>query len=152
MTLIYKTHTRSAAETAEAGRKTAELIDKNGYPSFICLEGDLGAGKTEFCRGAATYFVPGAAVRSPSFNIVNEYRSGKRNVFHFDFYRLTSAEDLISVGFYDYPEDSVFLVEWASKLKEELPSSRVEVLIKSTDGESGGVQDGERDIEVRLCE
>ena len=148
MTLIYHTITRNVAETVDAGRYTAELIDKNGYPTFICLEGDLGAGKTEFCRGAATYFVPGASVRSPSFNIVNEYRGGKRDVFHFDFYRLESPEDLLSVGFYDYPEDSVFLVEWASKLREELPSKRIEVRIEPADGNP----DGERNVEVWLCE
>jgi len=133
MTELFRCRTDSPAATGEAGYRLAALIDKDGLPGFVALEGDLGAGKTEFCRGVASYFSPGSSVRSPSFNIVNEYKKGSRPVYHFDFYRLRDADDLYSAGFYDYPETGVVLVEWASKLQSELPASRIAVTITKPD-------------------
>ncbi len=134
MTLLFTVDTASPEETAAAGRRLAGMLRERNLPRFVAVEGDLGAGKTEFCRGVVSELSPGSAVRSPTYTIVNEYRKGPLPVFHFDFYRLSGSDDLSSTGFYDYPEEGFFLVEWASAIPEELPERRIEVRISSPDG------------------
>ena len=137
MTLsLFEEKTFSPDETVLCGRKLAKMIEKNGLPGFICLSGDLGTGKTEFTRGIASWFSPASKVRSPSFTIVNEYRRGTRPVFHFDVYRIDGDDDLVSSGFFDYPEEGVFVVEWAEKIASSLPPDRIEVTISRNGDEN----------------
>jgi len=135
ITLFEKT-TETPVETTACGRELAELIDKDKLPGFICLNGDLGVGKTEFTRGIGEYFSPGSSVKSPSFTLVNEYLKGKRKVFHFDVYRIKNDDDLYSTGFYDYPEDGIFVIEWAQLIPYALPEQRIEVTIEKTGAET----------------
>ena len=83
--------TNSAAETRELGKRLAEQL-KAG--DVILLEGDLGAGKSEFARGVAKGLGVTETVTSPSFTILNVYESGKLPLYHFDWYRLESSEEL----------------------------------------------------------
>lgn len=103
----------------------------------IALNGDLGAGKTHFCKGIAKGVGASESVSSPTFSLVNEYRSGRIPVFHFDFYRLESAEELLQIGWEDYlDEEGIVLVEWAEKFPEVLPEEtrncQFEILDEST--------------------
>jgi len=92
---------------------------------LVALNGELGAGKTHFAKGIAEGLGSSDPVTSPTFSLVNEYRSGPLPVLHFDFYRLDSAEELIRIGWDEYlDEDAVLLVEWADKFPELLPADR----------------------------
>lgn len=100
-------------------------------PLFIALYGDLGVGKTAFVRGFASVFSPKSIVRSPTFALVNEYRSDKLPIFHFDMYRIDSEDDLISIGFYDYlNQNAICLVEWSEKIPYALPNHYLRVTIE----------------------
>lgn len=93
---------------------------------ILALVGDLGAGKTHFSKGIVTGLESDDVVTSPTFALVNEYRSGRLPVFHFDFYRLDSIEELEQIGWEEYlEEDGVLLVEWADKFPESLPDETI---------------------------
>lgn len=111
------------AEMIEAGRRFAQSL---GAGSVVGLCGDLGAGKTHFCKGVVPGLGGTDAVSSPTFSLVNEYRSGRLPVFHFDFYRIESAEELLRIGWDEYLDEAgVVLVEWADKFPELLPEGTI---------------------------
>lgn len=88
----------------------------------IALVGGLGAGKTHFTKGLAAGLGHGAEVTSPTFALVQEYREGRIPVFHLDFYRLESAEELISIGWDEMlDEGGVVVAEWADRFPDLLP-------------------------------
>jgi tRNA threonylcarbamoyladenosine biosynthesis protein TsaE len=92
----------------------------------VALCGQLGAGKTHFSKGIVAGLGASEAVTSPTFSLVNEYRSGRLRVFHFDFYRLEEASELVAIGWDDYlEEDGVVIVEWADKFPELLPEETI---------------------------
>ena len=126
-----KLHTASPAETEAFGADLAtKLLQDPELPRYIALYGDLGVGKTAFVRGVASVLTPGAAVRSPTFALVNEYR-GKLPVFHFDMYRIESEDDLYSIGYDDYlSRGGVILVEWSEKIPFALPDRFLRVTIE----------------------
>lgn len=127
--------TNSHEETESVGEELASLlISDSSLPSFIALYGDLGVGKTAFVRGFARVFSPNALVRSPTFALVNEYPSKERRLFHFDMYRITSEDDLYSIGYYDYLDDgSLCLVEWSENIPYAIPKEHIEVNISKPD-------------------
>ena len=85
-TIVY---TNSPEETEACGKHLAqEILSDKSLPRFVSLYGDLGVGKTAFVRGFASVVSPNAAVRSPTFALVNEYRAKPRALFHFDMYRI----------------------------------------------------------------
>ena len=86
---------------------------------IITLDGDLGAGKTAFVRGLARGLGIDDRVVSPTFTIVNEYTHGSIPLFHFDVYRLGSADELYDIGWEDYlSRGGVIVVEWADIVSE----------------------------------
>ena len=86
---------------------------------IITLDGDLGAGKTAFVRGLARGLGIGDRVVSPTFTIVNEYTHGRIPLFHFDVYRLGSADELYDIGWEDYLlRGGIIVVEWADIVSE----------------------------------
>jgi len=105
----------SEEETFEFGRAAARSL---GPGELILLEGALGTGKTVFARGvAAGLGVRPEDVSSPSFTLVQEYRTGRLPVFHVDLYRIDRPEDLASIGFEELlAAGGVVIVEWAEKL------------------------------------
>ncbi len=117
---------QTAKETESAGAKLAELMKNDtSLPDFVALCGGLGAGKTAFTRGFCSVLCPAAAVKSPSFALVNEYR-GATNVFHFDVWRITDDDDLYSTGFYDYCDrPGIIICEWANNIRYALPDSYI---------------------------
>ena len=90
---------RSEAETEALGERLARSLPARGV--VIAMYGELGAGKTAFVRGLARGLEVDGRVVSPTFTIVNELY-GKRDLFHFDMYRLGSADELFDIGWEDY--------------------------------------------------
>ncbi len=110
--------TNSPAETEAAGAKLAEQLNPG---AVIAYKGDLGAGKTAFTRGLARGLGISDPVTSPTYTIVNEYLDGRLPLFHFDMYRLSSADDLFDIGWEDYLErGGVCAVEWSENVAEAL--------------------------------
>jgi len=102
----------------------AELATQLQAGSVIALDGDLGAGKTRFSKGIAQGLGIHQPLASPTFPIVQEYPNpGGLSLYHFDFYRLQSAEELIMLGWDDYLEaGGVVVVEWAGRFPELFPA------------------------------
>ena len=97
----------------------------------VACYGDLGAGKTRFIKGICEGLGVQEHVASPTFIIVNEYRSGVLHVCHFDFYRLQSLDELREIGFEEYlNSDTICLIEWAEKVAEALPHKRYDVHLR----------------------
>lgn len=123
----------SAAQTEAVGFALAEQMLTDGtLPRFVALYGDLGVGKTAFVRGFTAAIAPDARVKSPTFALVNEYRGASVSVFHFDLYRIDGEDDLYSIGFYDYLENSkgICLTEWSENIAFALPERYIEVKIE----------------------
>jgi tRNA threonylcarbamoyladenosine biosynthesis protein TsaE len=121
----------SAEETAAAGADLAARAQAGGV---FALVGDLGAGKTHFVKGFVRGIGSGAEVTSPTFTLLHEYNGGRCPVYHFDFYRLDSADAVIRLGFDDYIfGEGVCIIEWADRFRELLPESAVwiSLIVKS---------------------
>ena len=125
MTII----SHNEAETEAAGERFgAQLPDG----AVVALYGGLGAGKTAFVRGMARGMGVAARVSSPTFTIVNEY-SGARELFHFDMYRLGSAEELFDIGWEDYlRRGGVCAVEWSENVSDAFEGDEIPVRIEKT--------------------
>lgn len=124
-----------AEETEKAGADLArQMLSDRTLPPFVALYGDLGVGKTAYVRGFASVIAPGAAVRSPTFALVNEYRARPLSLFHFDMYRITGEDDLYSIGFYDYlARPGICLTEWSEHIPFALPDDYLAVTIAKDD-------------------
>ena len=135
MNPIKTIYTSDVLATEEAGANLARtILSDRSIPRFIALYGDLGVGKTAFVRGFASVLSPSSIVRSPTFALVNEYRSATLPLFHFDMYRIDSEDDLISIGYDDYLErNGVCLVEWSEKIPYAIPEEFVRVTITKND-------------------
>ena len=109
----------STAETEKIAAEFAQYV-KNG--DCIAFVGGMGMGKTAFVRGLAKGLGLKGEVCSPTFSLVNEYRSPNTTLYHFDMYRITSLDDLYSTGFFDYLDtDAVLAVEWSENITDALP-------------------------------
>ncbi|NTU89101.1 MAG: tRNA (adenosine(37)-N6)-threonylcarbamoyltransferase complex ATPase subunit type 1 TsaE [Actinobacteria bacterium] len=109
----------SPEETAALG----QVFGAASVPgTCLVLCGDLGAGKTNFAKGVAAGLGVTEAVVSPTFNIVQEYRSGRLPFYHFDLYRLNFEDELEQIDYYAIIEDEgVSLIEWGDKFPALLP-------------------------------
>ncbi|MBN2035370.1 MAG: tRNA (adenosine(37)-N6)-threonylcarbamoyltransferase complex ATPase subunit type 1 TsaE [Chitinispirillaceae bacterium] len=111
--------TNSVRETRRQGARMAALARPG---DVYALEGELGAGKTEFVRGFVGALSSGAAVKSPSFSLLDSYSTPAFSVHHFDFYRLSDPSELTEIGFDDCAgSDSVCLIEWGTLFPDVLP-------------------------------
>ena len=124
----------SEAETEALGEKLARSLPERG--AVIAMYGELGAGKTAFVRGLARGLEVDGTVTSPTFTIVNELY-GKRDLFHFDMYRLGSADELFDIGWEDYLDrGGVCAVEWSERVTDALPEDTLWVDIARGSGEN----------------
>ena len=130
------TVTASTEATEKVGFNLAKKLDESGVRrAFIAMRGEMGVGKTAFTRGFAKYFGI-AAVKSPTYTIVNEYR-GRVSIFHFDMYRIESEDDLYSIGFDDYTErDGYCISEWSENIEDMLPPGYISVTISRCENEN----------------
>lgn len=98
---------------------------------IIALIGDLGTGKTTFSKKFAEALGVKENLKSPTFNYVLEYFSGRIPLYHFDVYRLGEAEEIYEVGYEDYlGGDGVMLIEWANIIESELPKEYIELILE----------------------
>ena len=110
--------THSPMETEQLGQKLGQTLPAG---TVIAYRGDLGAGKTAFTRGLARGLGITDPVTSPTYTIVNEYLSGRLPLFHFDMYRLHSADELFDIGWDDYLErGGICAVEWSENVTEAM--------------------------------
>ena len=118
----------SVVETIDFGKDFAKNLEVG---DIVCLEGDLGAGKTHFVKGIASYYgINTEKVSSPTFTLINEY-SGSIPIYHFDCYRLKSEQEALEIGIEEYLYgDGVSIIEWPSKIKGLIPKDAIQVEIK----------------------
>lgn len=132
--MTYEIVTASPEETEAFGARVAtDLLDNSTLPRFIALYGDLGVGKTALVRGLASVLAPTSAVRSPTFALVNEYRAKPLSIFHFDMYRIEDEDQLESIGFYDYLDRGLCVVEWSENIPYALPEAYIRIEIQKCD-------------------
>lgn len=127
---MYKITSNSEEETIEL----AENIESERFPNMvICLEGDLGSGKTLFTKGFASSMGIKENVTSPTFNIIKEY-TGEDNsrLYHIDVYRINDVKE--DLGLPDYfKKRGVTIIEWSDMIPDQLPKNRLEIRIKMID-------------------
>lgn len=125
--------TNSEAGTEALGERFARDIPDGSVVAFF---GELGSGKTAFVRGMARGMGIDALVSSPTFTIVNEY-IGPRSLFHFDMYRLGSADELFDIGWEDYlGRGGVCAVEWSENVADAFEGGEYIVRFRKTGDES----------------
>ncbi len=139
-TIQYTTH--SVEETLALGYSLGRFMKDYESPICIALDGTLGAGKTHFSQGIAKGFGVTEEVTSPTFALMNTYEVDGSNLYHFDLYRMDLVEELETIGFYEYTEETKSVVEWASKFVDELPDTTVWIEISVGN-------DGSRQFAVR---
>ncbi len=117
---------------AETEQIAADFSESCHAGTVIAMKGDLGAGKTCFVRGFARGMGYKGDVNSPTFALVNEYKGGRLDVYHFDMYRVSGWEDLYTTGYFDYLETGgVLIVEWSENIEAALPDDTVTVSIEN---------------------
>ena len=130
----------SPEDTEDIGARLAEQLEPGAVVAFT---GDLGAGKTAFTRGLARGLGIPDRITSPTFTIVNEYEGGRLPLFHFDMYRLGSADELFDIGWEDYLcRGGVCAVEWSENIADALEEDALRVDIRR------GASDQERVITI----
>ncbi len=129
--------THSPVETETVGARLADKIRKSGERHvFVALFGEMGVGKTAFVRGFASA-LGCKNVKSPTYTLVNEYRTEPLPLFHFDMYRVTDEDDLYSIGFDDYlMREGICLTEWSERIEGEIPASAIRVRIARAENEN----------------
>ncbi len=109
----------SPAETEALGRDFARKIDKG---DVVALQGELGAGKTQFVKGFVSALGCSAEVTSPTFTLIHEYSGGRWPIYHFDFFRIEDRQSAERLDLEDYFfGDGVAIVEWADKFPDLIP-------------------------------
>jgi tRNA threonylcarbamoyladenosine biosynthesis protein TsaE len=113
----------------------AALAKRAEAGDVLCLFGDLGAGKTQLAKGLGAGLGVVETVNSPSFVLMAEY-AGRVPLFHVDLYRLADGVDALGGGLIDERQaDGVTVIEWAERLSDALPASRLEVRIDGSGDE-----------------
>ena len=129
MNNTYKVTTRNDEETIEV----AQNLESEKFPNMvICLNGDLGSGKTVFTKGFASAMEIEEAITSPTFNIIKEYTTGEIPLYHMDVYRLNEDDDTIGIKDY-FNKGGVTIIEWADVIKNKLPEKRLDIKFKVID-------------------
>lgn len=121
----------SPAQTREIGQSLAQKLRAG---DVLLLLGDLGAGKSEMTRGIAKGLNIAGPVSSPSFTILNVYEDGDIPLYHFDWYRLNSEDELYEMGMDEYlGGDGIAVIEWPSQCPEAVPACHLAVRIAPVD-------------------
>lgn len=123
----------SVEETWELARKFADGL-KPG--DVICLEGDLGAGKTTFTQGLAAALGVSGRVTSPTFCIVQEHSGNGKLLVHMDLYRLHGEDDVEAIGWEDYlARGAIMVVEWPERAGSLIPNNAYHITFRYSEGE-----------------
>ena len=123
---------KDESSTKNFGKKLGVLLNDG---DVLCLDGDLGAGKTCLAKAIAiSKGVDEKEVTSPTFTIMNVYQGKNIEIRHFDLYRINRAEELLDIGFSEYVGyTGISLIEWGSLFSEELPEELLKIEIKNKD-------------------
>lgn len=133
---------RTAGGEAEMISLGRNLSREFSGGEVVALVGDLGAGKTHFSKGIAEGLDCDDLVTSPTFSLVNEYLTGRVPMFHFDFYRIETIEEVEQIGWEEYlSQNGVVVVEWADKFPDCLPDETLWCLFSIQ-------EDGTREITI----
>lgn len=134
--MSFETLCKSLEDTEHLAEKFADIIKNDG--AFVCMFGETGAGKTAFTKYICKYLNVKEKVTSPSFVILNEYKTGIIPVYHFDLYRLeNSGINSIIDQLDEYSEGKILtVVEWPEFSQDNLPYDRTEIAIIRNDDES----------------
>ena len=125
----YKYTSRSEEDTMEI----AENLESEKFPGMvICLDGELGSGKTVFVKGFAKALGINETITSPTFSLVKEYPDGEMPLYHMDVYRLDDSKE--DFGLKDYlNQDGVVIIEWPEMIQDQLPEERLDIRFKVID-------------------
>ncbi len=128
---------KSSLETLEIAKKIAEKMRKGG---LLCLQGDLGTGKTTFTKGFMKQLgIENFSVKSPTYTYIREYKHPKTKVYHMDLYRIDEADELLIEEILEILENdkNIVVIEWADKLADNLSQhKKIEINFKYLDEES----------------
>lgn len=122
-----------------------EFIRAMGDNTVFAFHGDMGAGKTTFIKAICENLGVSDTINSPTFAIVNEYRSDSGElIYHFDFYRINKIEEVFDFGYEDYfYSSSLCFIEWPEKVDTLLPKDTVNVYVKVQ-------EDGSREVSLSI--
>ena len=125
----FKITTNSEYETVEI----AQNFESEKFENMvICLDGELGSGKTVFTKGFANALGIEESITSPTFTIIKEYLDGELPLFHMDVYRLDGNTEGVGIEEY-FEKKGVVIIEWAKTIKDILPEERLEIKFKIVD-------------------
>ena len=129
----------AASVTRAIGERLAGKLQPG---DVLLLRGNLGAGKSELTRGIARGLGIEGVIPSPSFTILNVYTEGRIPLYHFDWYRITSVEELYEMGMDEYiGGDGICVIEWPDNGREAIPDTYLEIFLDPT---------GDTQREIRL--
>lgn len=125
----YKYTSKNEMDTMEL----AQNIESEKFPNMvICLDGELGSGKTIFVKGFASALGIKDNITSPTFNLIKEYETGEMPLYHMDMYRL--ADDAKNIGVEDYfVKNGVSIIEWSDLIEDILPEERLDIKFRVID-------------------
>ena len=132
-------HCITVHDLSDLDRAAGEFLKEIGNHKIVAFFAPMGAGKTTFTTAICKALgVKEDAVSSPTFAIINEYRTGSGDsMYHFDFYRITRIEEALDVGFYDYIDSGRLCnIEWPENIEEILPDETLRVSIAVNQDES----------------
>lgn len=119
---------KSLEETEKFGIKLGKFLQKG---DILCLNGELGAGKTTMTKSIGIGLGVEEYITSPTFSLINQY-NGRLPVYHFDVYRLENVDELFDLGFDEYfYGNGVCIIEWADKIERMLPKERIVIHIEN---------------------
>ena len=125
----YKIISNSELETIEF----AQNLESEKFENMIiCLDGELGSGKTVFTKGIANALGIDESITSPTFTIIKEYMDGEMPLYHMDVYRLDGNADGVGIEEY-YNKGGIVVIEWANTIEDILPEERLEIKFKVID-------------------
>jgi len=122
---------KNVEETIALGKKIGSMVRAG---DIICIDGELGSGKTHLTKGLAIGLDINEYITSPTFTIVNEYE-GRLKLYHFDVYRVNDPDEIENIGFDEYIfGEGVSIIEWAKLIEELIPAERIQINIYKTLG------------------
>ena len=119
---------KNEGDTEKLAKRLVKLSKKDN--TVICLNGDLGSGKTTFTRHFIRNFFKGLEIKeipSPTFTLLQVYEYDGHTINHYDFYRLKNSTELFELNFGEAVTDDVCLIEWSDKFEDILPNDRIEI-------------------------
>ena len=120
----FNTISNSTLETINIAKNLAKFLNPG---DTVVLTGELGAGKTKFTEGFLSYYNLEDEISSPTFTIVNEYKSPLSTIYHFDVYRLADIDEFYAIGGEEYFDKGICLIEWGEQIEDALPLEHIKI-------------------------